>query len=210
MTRETRTWKSLYGSDRWTDGPAILQKHNPDLLWDKLYHSLPPFFFQNALGLYRAHPSGSYYRAQYEDTNMMLCGQLGVPLIFEARQIRFYPGTTDQGMVEKWKDRKWCASRLTARASTRLKLTSHDHLPLPEIDNFTKEEQRQGRIDLMARAKTLFDVVNGGKLPCVVADIDMTFYGVDYLAFNLHSDEKAIDPMLSTYAVLVGSIWISS
>lgn len=211
MTRETKIWDSLMGRERFNNDAGVLQKHDPYLIWDRVYHQGHVTFFQDAVGRSAARPDGTLYTKEDADTNMTLSGQVGLPLIFEAREIRFYPASLDPKEVDRWgtyawKCRVWDHGAISARVP-HLKI--HNHLPLPAVDNFTVEEGvGYHRVDLQARARTLTDHVNKHELPCYAAPLKRTFHSVDYLAFVLSSD-KEVGPHVCTYAVLIGSMWIA-
>lgn len=204
--RELKHWKDLIGRERFKETTSgLLQKHDPYLLWDREYHNFNGFFFQNPIGRYRQNPD---FMADWVDTNLTQGGMLGVPLVFEAKEIRFYPGETDPAAVDRWRGFNWKAHRMEGQSTRPLKLEAHDHLPLPEVDNFAKEEiERGNRIDLAAKAKPMRDIINLHHLPCLSAKLDYTIYGLDFLGYGLQTIAE-VHPKVGTYAVLIGSMWI--
>jgi hypothetical protein len=204
--REVKLWKDLIGRERFKEATSgLLQKHDPYLLWDREYHSHGGFFFQNPIGRYRQDPDSL---ADWVDTNLTLGGMIGVPLVFEAKEIRFYPGDADQAAVRRWVGFDWKANRMEGQSSRPLKLEAHDHLPLPEVDNFPREEIERGtRIDLVEKAKPMRDIINGNHLPCLSSKLNHTIYGLDFLGYGLQAITE-VWPKVRTYAVLIGSMWI--
>jgi hypothetical protein len=210
MTRETRLWDDLVGVKRYSHNAGLLQKHDPYLIWDRAFHRSHVTFFQDQLGHSVAHPDGTIYTKTEDDTNMTLSGMVGLPLIFECSEIRFYPAVLDRKEVDRWGTYDWkCRTWKDGATTVRVPhLKAHKHLELPAVDNFTREEGLGvNRVDLEAKARALTDHVNKHELPCYAAPLKRTFHSSDYLSFILSSD-KEIGQHVRTYAVLVGSMWI--
>jgi len=194
-------------------GETVLELHDPYLIWDRApCEGVECDFFRYAKGLYRYWPSGERRLLTEEYTNMTMQGQLAPPLEYDAREIRFYPACAE--MVECWKFVDWEAVDLSGHGEgSRIQISAVDHLPLPEVDDWTANEralpENRYRVSLAKEAYQIRSIINGDRLPCLVADLGRTFESNSPICFRLVPKKTMAAAFgLEIYCVLVGGLWL--